>query len=242
MYVENPNIKCPDDNTIIWRYMNYKKFMSLVERKALYFARSTNQEDKLEGTHSNESENYLDSIINDINPDDENHSKVVDLISGYCNDVKNAKFQSYINCWSASQNESQYMWDKFGKIDRSVCIKSTIHRLKECFISESPIVYIGGIEYIDENEKTPFVCGIRMSELYFFKRNKCIKESEVRAFVGLLSKIKDGNKVKYYKSPIEDGGTYVSVCLNTLIEKIYVSPTSSYEFLDEVKIFVKKTD
>lgn len=106
MYSENPNIKCPDDNTTIWKYMNYKKFMSLVERKALYFARSTNQEDEFEGTHSNASENYPDSIINGINPDDENHSEVVDLIFGYRNNVKSAKFQSYINCWSASQNES----------------------------------------------------------------------------------------------------------------------------------------
>jgi len=45
-----PHLITPPDETIIWRYMDFARFMQILETKTLWFARADQFEDPLEGT------------------------------------------------------------------------------------------------------------------------------------------------------------------------------------------------
>ena len=53
MYINNPNIKLPEDpNTIIWKYLDLSKFLDLLISEKLFMSRSDKFEDQYEGTFS----------------------------------------------------------------------------------------------------------------------------------------------------------------------------------------------
>lgn len=49
MYSAKPSFDVPDEHTTIWRYMDFTKFVSLLDKKTLYFTRSDKFDDKFEG-------------------------------------------------------------------------------------------------------------------------------------------------------------------------------------------------
>jgi len=49
MYKEHPEFKLPPSEAHIWRFMDFTKFVSLIDRSALFFCRSDLLEDPFEG-------------------------------------------------------------------------------------------------------------------------------------------------------------------------------------------------
>ena len=52
MYEEHPVFNPPPDDAILWRYMDFTKFVSLLEKQALFFARADKLGDSFEGSLS----------------------------------------------------------------------------------------------------------------------------------------------------------------------------------------------
>ena len=52
MYEPHPNLYPPPDGAVLWRYMDFTKFVSLLERKALFFCRPDRLGDLFEGSLS----------------------------------------------------------------------------------------------------------------------------------------------------------------------------------------------
>jgi len=51
MYVECPNLEKPkNENATIWRYMDFTKFVSLLDRRELFFSRTDRLGDPFEGS------------------------------------------------------------------------------------------------------------------------------------------------------------------------------------------------
>ena len=50
MYAEHPVFHTPDGDAVVWRYMDFTKFVSLLDRRALFFARAHKLGDPFEGT------------------------------------------------------------------------------------------------------------------------------------------------------------------------------------------------
>ena len=50
MYKEHPSFDSPPDNAVLWRYIDFTKFVSLLDRKALFFVRADKLGDPFEGT------------------------------------------------------------------------------------------------------------------------------------------------------------------------------------------------
>ena len=40
MYQEHPSFNPPSDNATLWRYMDFTKFVSLLDKSALFFVRA----------------------------------------------------------------------------------------------------------------------------------------------------------------------------------------------------------
>ena len=52
MFAEHPDLNPPQDNAVLWRYMDFTKFVSLLDRRALYFSRADKLGDPFEGSLS----------------------------------------------------------------------------------------------------------------------------------------------------------------------------------------------
>ena len=40
MYKDGPDYDCPSDDTVLWRYMDFAKFVSLLDKRSLFFLKS----------------------------------------------------------------------------------------------------------------------------------------------------------------------------------------------------------
>ena len=49
MYKESPYCDPLPDDAVLWRYMDFTKFVSLLEKSSLFFARADKLEDPFEG-------------------------------------------------------------------------------------------------------------------------------------------------------------------------------------------------
>ncbi|MDQ6529810.1 MULTISPECIES: hypothetical protein [unclassified Flavobacterium] len=201
MYLNNPNIKLPDDpDTIVWKYLDLSKFLDLLLSKKLFMSRSDKFEDQYEGTFSEPTYEEIKKLAAD-NPE-------------FLNYYKTHREKVAISSWHINEYESFAMWQIFTKNNEGLAIQSTIRRLQKAVRPENNFdQYIGEVNYIDyKKEYIPF------DDLFFpflFKRKSFQYEREVR----ILSDTS--------KSDIKlNDGLKINVDINQLIEKIYIHPKS----------------
>jgi hypothetical protein len=201
MYLNNPNIKLPDDpDTIVWKYLDLSKFLDLLLSKKLFMSRSDKFEDQYEGTFSEPTFEEIRKLAAD-NPD-------------FLNYYKTHREKVAISSWHINEYESYAMWQIFTQNSEGLAIQSTIGRLQKSLNPENNFdQYIGEVNYIDyKKEYIPF------DDLFFpflFKRKSFQYEREVRIITDTS------------KSTIKlNDGLKINVDINQLIEKIYIHPKS----------------
>ncbi|MND93980.1 hypothetical protein D3C80_861830 [compost metagenome] len=201
MYLNNPNIKLPDDSdTIVWKYLDLSKFLDLLLSKKLFMSRSDKFEDQYEGTFSEPTYEEIKKLATD-NPD-------------FLNYYKTHREKVAISSWHINEYESFAMWQIFTQNSEGLAIQSTISRLQKALVPETNFnQYIGEVNYIDyKKEYIPF------DDMFFpflFKRKSFQYEREVR----IISDISEC-KIKL------NDGLKINVDINQLIEKIYIHPKS----------------
>ena len=200
MYVNNSNITLPDDDTIIWKYLDLSKFLDMLLSKQLFMSRSDKFEDQYEGTFSEPTFEEIRKISAD-NP------RFLDFYKSHREKVT-------ISSWHINEYESFAMWQIFTQNTEGLAIQTTIGRLKKALEQEKKTEqFIGEVNYIDyKKEFIPF------DDHFFpflFKRKSFQYEREIRI-------ISDTSK----KEMRIDNGLKVDVDLDELIEKIYIHPKS----------------
>jgi len=123
MYVDHPPFGKPDnENSKIWRYLDFAKFVSLLDTKKLFFVRADKLPDRFEGFWE----------------------KTNESLNNYIEDLKK---NTYINCWQKNEHESALMWDVYPKSDNGIAIQSTFKRSTQSFDDFKPDVYIREVHY-----------------------------------------------------------------------------------------------
>ncbi|MFV5702681.1 hypothetical protein ACM55F_12490 [Flavobacterium sp. XS2P12] len=215
MYLNNPNIKLPEDtNTIVWKYLDLSKFLDLLMSQKLFMSRSDKFEDQYEGTFSEPTFEEIKKLSID-NPE-------------FLNYYKTHREKVAISSWHINEYESFAMWQIFTQNSEGLAIQSTIGRLQNALQPETNFnQYIGEVNYIDyKKEYIPF------DDMFFpflFKRKSFQYEREVR----IISDVADNN-IK-----INDG-IKINVDINELIEKIYIHPKSENWYKNLVIQLVKQ--
>ena len=71
MYEEHPSFIDPKegDSAIIWRYMDFTKFVLLLDKKALFFSCIDNFEDPWEGLYSQPTFKAMKNTLSQFSPD-----------------------------------------------------------------------------------------------------------------------------------------------------------------------------
>jgi len=215
MYLNNPNIKLPEDpNTIVWKYLDLSKFLDLLMSQKLFMSRSDKFEDQYEGTFSEPTFEEIRKLSID-NPD-------------FLNYYKSHSEKVAISSWHINEYESFAMWQIFTQNSEGLAIQSTIGRLQNALQPETNFdQHIGEVNYIDyKKEYIPF------DDMFFpflFKRKSFQYEREVRIITDTGE-----NKITLNE------GLKINVDISQLIEKIYIHPKSENWYKNLVIQLVKQ--
>ena len=220
MYQEHRKFRQPDDENIkVWRYMDFTKFVSLINTQKLYFSRADKFNDPFEGSWPLKNIELREKLYKGrtISGQKMSNDEVSKMIESY-------KLHNAINCWHANEYESSAMWNLYLKCDEGVAIQTTYKRLKTSIIDNEK-VFLGNVRYIDYETESIY----QFSNLEpFFHKRKCFEhEREVRAIVN-------------FENEILMDGLQISVDLENLIQNLYVPPNSPEWFFALVKNEVVK--
>jgi hypothetical protein len=103
------DVKEPEPNQTIWRYMNLEKFLDLILSESLFFCRVDKLSDKAEGTvpQKNVEEMYAETQKWDIQP---TQSFAEKFVKGQIKNIISFKQFTLVNCWSMNEDESFALW------------------------------------------------------------------------------------------------------------------------------------
>jgi hypothetical protein len=213
VYVPIPQVTVPDsDETVIWRYGDLPKFVSMLKRQSLYFARADKFEDPHEGSISVPELERLRAFFEERTAEDV--IRVAKLTDAH----------TLVNCWQMSRAESEAQWR--AAAGQAVAIRSTVGRLKRCFEGIRWDVYIGSVRYLDYdrdpmNVEWGWFFADDGCQRYFSKRDHFAQERELRAVVRNSSDIAHG--------------MHVPVDLGALIESVHLAPGAHPVFREAVE-------
>lgn len=230
-YQEHPHFIKPDNpDTKIWRYMDFSKFVSILNNECLYFSRGDMLGDPYEGTYSKANSQIRPYIYKDMSSD--YREKVFNTLTHV---FKSARAFTYVNCWHINQVESDAMWKLYLKSGEGIAIQSTYSRLVKSLQNSSEIISIGKVTYIDYlTEWMP-----EGSLIYpFIHKQKCFEhENELRA---LFTKYpENGEMLDFSMTPFHDGFN-IKVNIKELIEGVFIAPTSLGWMLELMKDLIRK--
>lgn len=216
----------PSDDSVIWRFLDLAKFISLLKERSLFMTRADKFEDQFEGAVCTlaDSDKY-DAALYDYYSDILEGKPVGEqLIENEHYAIQLMRKNSFLSCWFEGSYESIAMWRLYasGKEAKGVAIKSTVGMLKKAI---GHTVEIGRIEYIDYSKEWP-----NANEALWRKRLSFEYEHEIRVRI-----ITEGGL-----SPIPPEFMSLPVNLDELIESVYVSPLAESWFKDVVEDVLRK--
>lgn len=232
----------PDKESKLWRFMDIGKFLSLIQTKSLFFARSDQFSDPFEGAKgvlSRETEwqgFYTGFIFQAIKQAEvqlgapvlttsERLEKAKRLYRDFKTSNENERYSTFINCWHENEFESEAMWQLYtSNINEGIAIQTSYERLYDA-IDRNPSIAIGRVNYIDFNSRYSALG----SDAFFFKRKSFEHEKEVRMITNR-------------RNETNSFGIYIPINLGILIENIYISPTCKQWFENVIKDVALKYD
>ncbi len=262
MHINHPSFKAPPNlDGKIWQYMDLAQFVSMLQRKQLFFVKANQLRDPYEGTIPQYTKKSTSTYK--AQRKSPNQGERFDRFNSTIPEVLKKQFQAYremilINSWHYNEYESAAMWQLYSQENAGVAIQSTANRLGKCFANNNQDnVWIGKVDYLDYSKELNSG-EWNLFEAFVTKRKSFEYENEIRAITclphgdidnnGILNKQSKQNK----KIPttdqlptmdpmdLTDKGKYVSADLQTLIENVYVAPFSEAWFKDVVESLLSR--
>lgn len=203
----------------VWRYMDFTKFISLLENRGLFLPRIVDLNDAFEGSFARGNEKLRPLVYRHIR-------NQFGLAAGEL--MKRLRSWVAASCWHINDQESAGMWKLYTKTNEAVCIQSTFRKLRDALGSGARVGLVRYVDYEKEwipesNPLAPFL----------YKRKSFEHEHEVRALVPL------GNLNELQRTTgatkIPSIGIWHQTELTNLIEKVYVAPDAPHWFFELVR-------
>ena len=197
--------------TIIWRYMDFTKFVSLFMEQSLYFCRVDQLGDPFEG---NISRIEYESVMRYEGPE---WDAIRDKLRRIYREIRETYF---VNCWHANENESAAMWSLYSGQYNGVAIRTDFQSLKDS-IGIDQFVSFDKVGYRDY-KVLPFEHEMKLPHLS--KQIEFQHENEIRAYMGGVDP--------------DQMGISVPVDLCALVKDVVVAPYAEQWFVELVKAIV----
>jgi hypothetical protein len=206
----------PDSKTKIWRYMDFTKFVYMLEKSGLFFPNVDSFRDPYEGSYSRGNFKMRSFVFS--------RSKGENELQKQVEEIKELRPYININCWHINEFESAGMWKLYSQTNESICIQTTFGHLEKALPNE---IKFGKVKYINYDKDW-----IPESDNYYpfiYKRLSFQHERELRAVFDSSEKNSDKDFEK------TENGYWINLSLKTLIQKIYVSPEADDWFVELVE-------
>jgi hypothetical protein len=156
---DHPVFVHPPPETKIWRYMDFTKFVALLETQALFLAAADQLGDPFEGSVSAVTLALREQMFQEVaDQATDREAALANLEMTTRMSAVHHKRQvgwTYISCWHASPGESAAMWAQYVPTGQGVAVQTTFERL-EAVLPRDPgdiagglLVYAGLVEYLD---------------------------------------------------------------------------------------------
>ena len=230
----------PQSDYIIVKYLDLTRFISLIQRKTLFFCRLDKLEDKFEGTTAKlnfdlriDNYHYLrDAGFFQVIVSDE---EIVKKVKEQYEFEKKKKAINCVNCWNKKNTESAALWKIYSDFSKGIMIKSSISRLIKAWENTKEEISLSEIKYIDySHELMPD--GNSMYPL-IHKQIAYSYEEEVRLIYEIVPE--SGWDYDWTKEEVMEG-LYIKANLSELIEEIILSPYSPKWFFKLVQDLSEK--
>lgn len=193
MYWWWDSYKRPSTDEVLWRFMDFPKFVAMLKDGALYFARSDLLGDRFEGARgiaSREAEwrefsleyfrhGYRNPPDGHAPPPEEEIEKEAqrlyqDTQRVFMSDIRS----TYVNCWHHNDVESEALWKLYCPGEAAgVCVRTTFAAL-DAAIPTGQGVKFGHVQYL--NFKKQFA---GTYDRIFWKKKSLSHEAEVRGII-----------------------------------------------------------
>jgi len=223
MAEKHPVFEVPDNpNCKIWRYMDFTKFVEMLQNQALFFSRADMLGDPFEGSYSKENIRLRPQVYKEMFKKVKQKNSVNPL-KQFAEITKLIRRWTYLNCWHINEHESAAMWKLYSSSKESIAIQSTYQKLFDCLPEKA--FFVGKVTYVDYDKEwipegntfCPFV----------YKRKSFEHEHELRA---LHQNLPHKGKDIVLGLENKEFGINVSVNLNQLIENVFIAPNTAEWF------------
>lgn len=231
------------DDQVIWRYMDFPKFFSLIENRSLFFCpayylkKKEPFEYEVPVLNAQKSRETISKRLLKSGRDPEAVEKYVDEVLSGVDDI----FHWGVSCWSSNPIESYALWRTFVTAAEGVAIKSCPARLQWAVKpSHKEFMKVGNVQYLD-HEKDQLEKELFTQEDRLFHKAKFYEHE--REFRIITHPFFDPKQVTFPDS-LEDPkfkeSLTVPVVLEELIEEVRVSPYAPKWFYELVRDYVKR--
>jgi hypothetical protein len=229
--LSHPTFVQPSDPGVkLWRYMDFTKFVSLLEQGAFFFSRADLLGDPYEGATTHFNRENAHKVYQFKNLD-----QVIANIS-----ITNEWMRqwTFVSCWHMNEVESAAMWRLYAQTNEAVAVQTTFRKLADALPSK---VLMGQVRYI--NYEKDWLPEGNTYYAYTHKRHSFEHEREVRAIFSewpTRPDVKDGHAVIDISANNPEGGRLVHVNLEGVLENVFVAPTAPAWFSSLVGSVMKR--
>lgn len=153
MFEPHAVTESPDRGQSLWRFLDFTKYVSMLDHGALYFTRSDQFTDPFEG------------LLWRRPPVSE--------------DPDELRRRVFVSSWHMNDHESAAMWRIYLKSDEGVAIQTSYQRLVDSFRGAPEAIHVGIVHYLDHRHDD--VPAHHDLARFLCKRKSFEYESEVRA-------------------------------------------------------------
>lgn len=242
----HPVLQQPENaDILVWRYMDFAKYVSLLRSGSLYFARLDLMDDSFEGSltkieyESIEAKASIGEASGDLPP--EWRGKYLDVLLG---NARKMRKSCYVSCWHMNEHESEAMWRLYSQSAFAITLKSRYGKLCDTLPtldSQGDYLgpFMGKVTYVDHvTQQLPTGNGFVP---VMNKRPSFAHERECRALIWRP----ESDQFLFHPNPeillsAYPVGIEVKLDLNAIVEEVVVSPLAPKWFVDSVADVTKK--
>src|ERR1700682_6410865 len=118
----------PDENALIWRYLDFTKLVDLLDTNTLFFTRADRFEDRFEGSYPQPNVATRPNVFVKKGFSEKNAKETAALMTYFSREIR--RYMA-INCWHINPHESAAMWRLYLKSNEGISIQSTYKYLSE---------------------------------------------------------------------------------------------------------------
>ena len=234
---QHESFRLPTNKDIpIWRYMDLAKYLSMLDRRSLHFARAPLLGDSFEGSSTKAmvlSREYI-RANRATDPALVAYKDWPGEVFTHLGNFPKQMLRYYlVSCWHMNEHESAAMWKLYSSSNEAVCVRSTYRRLRQ---SLPQCVFVGEVNYINY-ETEGFAPGNGFNFI-MHKRLSFAHERELRAMFWEMHGIPEAQP---FKTQIEPTGLAMEVDLSALIDRVYISPAAAPWFAKLVESMTVKS-